>query len=159
MTAAVAAVADGGVYTPLKLVKNYLGPNGEVIPNPTGASRRVVSENAAREVGLMMESVVGKGGSATQAQIPGYRVAGKTGTAQEVDSACGCYRKWATSFVGFAPADNPRFVTYVVLQNPTNGRGGGFQGGPVFRDVMSYALQKYAVPPTGAKPPVIPLTW
>ena len=159
MTAAVAAVANGGVFTPPKLVKNYLGPNGEIIPNPSGASRRVVSENAAREVGLMMESVVGKGGSATQAQIPGYRVAGKTGTAQEVDSACGCYRKWATSFVGFAPADNPRFVTYVVLQNPTNGRGGGFQGGPVFRDVMSYALQKYAVPPTGAKAPVIPLTW
>jgi cell division protein FtsI (penicillin-binding protein 3) len=159
MTAAVAAVANGGVFTPPKLVKNYLGPNGEIIPNPTAPSRRVVSETAAKEVGLMMESVVGKGGSATQAQIPGYRVAGKTGTAQEVDSACGCYRKWATSFVGFAPADNPRFVTYVVLQNPTNGRGGGFQGGPVFRDVMSYALQKYAVPPTGAKPPIIPLTW
>ena len=70
-----------------------------------------------------------------------------------------CYRGYTTSFAGFAPADNPRFVTYVVLQNPTNGRSGGGQGGPVFRDVMSYALQKYAVAPTGAKPPNLPLAW
>jgi cell division protein FtsI (penicillin-binding protein 3) len=159
MTAAVNAVANGGVYVPPKLVKNYVDANGNSIPNPSGASRRVVSESAAKQVSTMMEAVTAKGGTATQAAIPGYLVAGKTGTAQEVDSSCGCYRKWATSFAGFAPADNPRFVTYVVLQNPTNGRGGGFQGGPVFHDVMSYALQKYAVPPTGAKQPVVPLTW
>jgi cell division protein FtsI (penicillin-binding protein 3) len=159
MTAAVNAVANGGVYVPPKLVKNYVDENGNTIANPSGASRRVVSEKAAKEVATMMEAVTAKGGTATQAAIDGYRVAGKTGTAQEVDSACGCYRKWATSFAGFAPADNPRFVTYVVLQNPTNGRSGGGQGGPVFRDVMSYALQKYAVPPTGAKQPVVPLTW
>jgi cell division protein FtsI (penicillin-binding protein 3) len=159
MTAAVNAVANGGVYVPPKLVKNYVDANGAVIPNPSGASRRVVSETAAKEVSTMMEAVTAKGGTATQAAIDGYRVAGKTGTAQEVDSACGCYRKWATSFAGFAPADNPRFVTYVVLQNPTNGRSGGGQGGPVFRDVMSYALQKYVVPPTGAKQPVVPLEW
>jgi cell division protein FtsI (penicillin-binding protein 3) len=159
MTAAVNAVANGGVYVPPKLVRDYVDANGTTIPNPSGASRRVVSQTAAKEVATMMEAVTAKGGTATQAAIDGYRVAGKTGTAQEVDSSCGCYRKWATSFAGFAPADNPRFVTYVVLQNPTNGRSGGGQGGPVFRDVMSYALQKYVVPPTGAKPPVVPLTW
>ena len=159
MAAAVNAVANGGVYVPPKLVKNYIDANGNEIPNPSGESRRVVSESAAKQVTTMMEAVTAKGGTATQAAIPGYLVAGKTGTAQEVDSSCGCYSKWATSFVGFAPADNPRFVTYVVLQNPTNGRSGGGQGGPVFRDVMSYALQKYAVPPTGAKQPVVPLTW
>jgi cell division protein FtsI (penicillin-binding protein 3) len=159
MTAAVNAVANGGVYVPPKLVRDYVDANGTTTPNPSGASRRVVSPTAAKEVATMMEAVTAKGGTATQAAIDGYRVAGKTGTAQEVDSSCGCYRKWATSFAGFAPADNPRFVTYVVLQNPTNGRSGGGQGGPVFRDVMSYALQKYAVPPTGAKPPVVPLTW
>lgn len=159
MTAAVNAVANGGVYMPPKLVKNYLDANGNVVANPSAPPRRVVSESAAKQVSTMMEAVTAKGGTATQAAIDGYRVAGKTGTAQEVDSACGCYRKWATSFAGFAPADNPRFVTYVVLQNPTNGRSGGGQGGPVFRDVMSYALQKYVVPPTGAKQPVVPLTW
>ncbi|WP_343968509.1 MULTISPECIES: penicillin-binding protein 2 [Kribbella] len=159
MTAAVNAVANGGVYVPPKLVKNYVDSNGNDIPNPAGPSRRVVSETAAKEVATMMESVTADGGTALQAAIPGYRVAGKTGTAQETGEGCEGYCKWATSFAGFAPADNPRFVTYVVLQNPTNGRGGGFQGGPVFRDVMSYALQKYAVPPTGAKQPNVPLTW
>lgn len=159
MTAAVNAVANGGVYMPPKLVKNYVDAKGNVVPNPSAPPRRVVSESAAKQVTTMMEAVTAKGGTATQAAIDGYRVAGKTGTAQEVDSACGCYRRWATSFAGFAPADNPRFVTYVVLQNPTNGRSGGGQGGPVFRDVMSYALQKYVVPPTGAKQPVVPLTW
>lgn len=159
MTAAVSAVANGGVYVPPKLVKNYLDADGNQVPHQSGEPRRVVSESAAKQVTTMMEAVTGKGGTATQAAIPGYRVAGKTGTAQQVDSACSCYRKWATSFAGFAPADNPRFVTYVVLQNPTNGRSGGGQGGPVFRDVMSYALQKYAVPPTGSKPPTVPLTW
>lgn len=159
MTAAVNAVANGGVYVPPKLIRNYVDSNGNDVPAAGGASRRVVSAQAAKQVAQMMEAVTGPGGTAKTAQIPGYRVAGKTGTAQEVDSKCGCYRKWATSFAGFAPADNPRFVTYVVLQNPTNGRSGGGQGGPVFQNVMSYALQKYAVPPTGAKAPNLPLTW
>ncbi|GAA1609549.1 cell division protein FtsI [Kribbella sancticallisti] len=160
MTAAVNAVANGGVYMPPKLVKNYIDTNGNQIPNPTAPPRRVVSETAAKEVSTMMEAVTAKGGTALQAAIDGYRVAGKTGTAQQTGEGCGGrYCKWATSFAGFAPADNPRFVTYVVLQNPTNGRSGGGQGGPVFRDVMSYALQKYVVPPTGAKQPLVPLTW
>ncbi|ADB31945.1 Peptidoglycan glycosyltransferase [Kribbella flavida DSM 17836] len=159
MTAAVNAVANGGVYMPPKLVKDWIDADGNVTPNQGAEPRRVVSESAARQVSTMMEAVTAKGGTATKAAIPGYRVAGKTGTAQQVDSACGCYRKWATSFAGFAPADNPRFVTYVVLQDPTNGRSGGEQGGLVFRDVMSYALQKYAVPPTGAKQPSVPITW
>ncbi|ONI69735.1 peptidoglycan glycosyltransferase [Kribbella sp. ALI-6-A] len=159
MAAAVNAVANGGVYMPPKLVKNWIDADGNVTPNKAAEPRRVVSESAAKQVSTMMEAVTADNGTAPQAAIAGYRVAGKTGTAQQVDSACGCYRKWATSFSGFAPADNPRFVTYVVLQDPTNGRGGGFQGGPVFRDVMSYALQKYAVPPTGAKQPNVPITW
>ncbi|WUJ68835.1 penicillin-binding protein 2 [Kribbella soli] len=160
MTAAVNTVANGGVYVPPKLVRNYVDANGTVVPNQTAAPHRVVSEKAAKEVATMMEAVTAKKGTAPQAAIDGYLVAGKTGTAQEVDSACSCYRKWATSFAGFAPADNPRFVTYVVLHDPSDGvRGGGLQGGPVFRDVMSYALQKYVVPPTGAKQPNVPITW
>ncbi|MFI5692798.1 penicillin-binding transpeptidase domain-containing protein [Kribbella sp. NPDC051586] len=160
MTSAVNAVANGGVYVPPKLVRNYVDANGTVIPNQTAAPHRVVSEKAAKEVATMMEAVTAKKGTAPQAAIDGYLVAGKTGTAQEVDSSCSCYRKWATSFAGFAPADNPRFVTYVVLHDPSDGvRGGGLQGGPVFRDVMSYALQKYVVPPTGAKQPNVPITW
>jgi cell division protein FtsI (penicillin-binding protein 3) len=157
---AVNAVANGGVYVPPKLVRNYLDANGTMVANQTAAPRRVVSAKAAKEVTTMMESVTSKkGGTAPQAAIDGYLVAGKTGTAQQVDPKTGKYGKWATSFAGFAPADNPRFVTYVVLHDPEGARGGGFQGGPVFRDVMSYALQKYVVPPSGAQQPTIPLTW
>ncbi|WBQ02594.1 peptidoglycan D,D-transpeptidase FtsI family protein [Kribbella sp. CA-293567] len=160
MTAAVNAVANGGIYLPPKLVKNYIDGNGNKVPSETAPPRRVVSENAAKQVSTMMEAVTSEGGTALQAAIPGYRIAGKTGTAQEVDPVCKCYgKRWATSFAGFAPAENPRFVTYVVLQDPKNGRGGGMQGGPVFRDVMSYALQKYVVPPAGGKAPVVPIKW
>ncbi|MFD7156914.1 peptidoglycan D,D-transpeptidase FtsI family protein [Kribbella sp. NPDC059898] len=157
--AAVNAVANGGVYEPPKLIRNYIQADGTLTPNQTAPSRRVVSEKAAKEVTTMMESVTAKKGTAPQAAIDGYLVAGKTGTAQQVVPGTGKYGAWATSFAGFAPADNPRFVTYVVLHDPQGARGGGLQGGPVFRDVMSYALQKYVVPPTGATQPSIPLTW
>jgi cell division protein FtsI (penicillin-binding protein 3) len=63
------------------------------------------------------------------------------------------------SFAGFAPAENPRFLVYVVVQRPTNGGFGGTTAGPVFQKVMSYLLRKYAVPPSGAKAPKIPLQW
>jgi cell division protein FtsI (penicillin-binding protein 3) len=158
-TAAVNAVANGGVYVPPKLVRNYIEADGSLTPNQTAPPRRVVSEKAAKEVTTMMESVTAKKGTAPQAAIDGYLVAGKTGTAQQVVPGTSKYGNWATSFAGFAPADNPRFVTYVVLHDPQGARGGGLQGGPVFRDVMSYALQKYVVPPTGAPQPNIPLTW
>ncbi|WP_350277032.1 penicillin-binding transpeptidase domain-containing protein [Kribbella sp. HUAS MG21] len=157
--AAVNAVANGGVYVPPKLVRNYVDANGNLTPNQTAPPRRVVSEKAAKDVTRMMEAVTAKKGTAPQAAIDGYLVAGKTGTAQQVVPGTGKYGAWATSFAGFAPADNPRFVTYVVLHDPQGARGGGLQGGPVFRDVMSYALQKYVVPPTGAAQPNIPLTW
>ncbi len=63
------------------------------------------------------------------------------------------------SFAGFAPADQPRFLVYVVVQNNRNGLGGGATAGPAFKKIMSYLLQKYAVPPTGTKPAHIPVTW
>lgn len=161
MAAMVNSIANGGTYVPPKLVKDFIDANGVATPAESDPSRRVVSEDAARQVTTMMEAVTGEGGTADLARIPGYRVAGKTGTAQQVDPKAPAkgYTKWATSFAGFAPADKPRFATYVVLQNPTNGRSGGTQGGPVFRDVTSYALQKYGVPPTGAASPKVPLSW
>jgi cell division protein FtsI (penicillin-binding protein 3) len=99
-------------------------------------------------------------GTAPLAGIDGYRVAGKTGTAQRVGKDCGCYDgTFTVSFAGFAPADDPRFLVYVVVQRPTNGGGGGSVGGPAFHKIMSYLLQKYAVPPTGARAPKPRLEW
>jgi cell division protein FtsI (penicillin-binding protein 3) len=76
-----------------------------------------------------------------------------------VGKECGCYRGFTVSFAGFAPADEPRFVVYVVVQKPRNGGGGGSVGGPVFHDLMAAALQKFAVPPTGARQPALPVEW
>jgi cell division protein FtsI (penicillin-binding protein 3) len=101
----------------------------------------------------MLESVVSDQGTAPMARIAGYRVAGKTGTANRVDPACGCYRGYTASFIGFAPADNPRLVVSVVLQNPRNGHFGGRLGGPVFKTVMTFALQTLGIPPTETTPP------
>ena len=101
----------------------------------------------------MMEAVIGPDGTAPTANINGYRVAGKTGTAQRVDQSCGCYDgSFTVSFAGFAPADDPRFVVYVVVQQPKDGNGGGMTGGPVFHDLMAATLQKFGVPPTGTRP-------
>ena len=117
----------------------------------------MVSESAAAKVARMMEAVVGKDGLAPMANINGYRVAGKTGTAQAVDPDCGCYDGGkVVSFAGFAPADDPRFVVYVVVKDPRKGAGGGSTGGPVFHDLMAAALQKYGVPPTGARATRVP---
>ena len=109
----------------------------------------------------MMEKVVDpEDGVAPGAQVPGYRVAGKTGTAQRVGKECGCYDgTFTVSFAGFAPADDPRFTVYVVVQRPKNGGGGGSVGGPAFSKIMSYALRRYAVPPTGTKPSDLPVEW
>ena len=100
-------------------------------------------------------------GTAPGAGIEGYRVAGKTGTAQEVGGKCNCYRDGglAVSFAGFAPADNPRFTVYAVVKHPGEGATGGGTAGPVFRKVLAYVLQKYAVAPTGTAPAEDPDQW
>jgi cell division protein FtsI (penicillin-binding protein 3) len=159
MASALSAIANGGVRIEPSLVEGYVGSHGDLNPIPPPDRRRVVSEFAARQVTRMMEMVTADDGTAPAAQIPGYRVAGKTGTAQRVDPETGGYNGFTISFGGFAPADDPRFLTYVVLQDPSSGDGGGSAGGPVFHDVMSYALQKYGVPPTGSKPPKLPTRW
>ena len=131
-----------------------------MVGSATRSKHRVISKKAAKQEAKMMEAVTGDGGTGPMAAIPGYLVAGKTGTAERVNQQCHCYDGTHTvSFVGFAPADKPRFLVYVVVQNPRNGGFGGTTAGPVFRQVMTYVLQKYGVPPTGAPPPKTPLEW
>ncbi|MDO9378771.1 MAG: penicillin-binding protein 2 [Nocardioidaceae bacterium] len=160
MVTAVGAIANGGTYVEPSLVNGYLR-DGTVEPAGAPEQRRVVSKKAASMVTQMMETVTQEDGSAPQAAIPGYQVAGKTGTAWRVDPDTGRYVRGenTVSFVGFAPADKPRFVTYVVLDNPAGGGSGGGTAGPVFRDIMSTALQTYGVAPTGAKAPDTPTEW
>lgn len=161
MASAVATVANGGVRVEPSLVKGFVDDEGKLTPNPAPKRTRVVSAKAASTVAQMMEQVVqGEDALSKKAAIPGYRIAGKTGTAQRADSDCGCYRGYTASFAGFAPADAPRFVVYVALQDPKGGdNSGSGLAAPVFHDIMAFTLQKYGVPPTGATSPTIPLTW
>ncbi len=152
------AIANGGVRMPPRLVEGVQRADGSVQTTPTATGTRVVSAATARTVVAMLEGVVSDEGTAPEAKIPGYRVAGKTGTAQRFDDTCGCYRGYTGSFIGFAPADAPRLVVAVTLQRPVKGYFGGKVAAPVFRDIMTYALQQQQIPPTGAASPSIRLT-
>jgi cell division protein FtsI (penicillin-binding protein 3) len=162
MAAAVNTIANDGVRVdPSLITGSATTDDGATVGTDHATTRRVVSEKAAHDTMLMMERVVDpEEGTAPAAAVPGYRVAGKTGTAQRVGEECACYDgSFTVSFAGFAPADDPRFTVYVVVQNPRNGGGGGSVGGPAFSKIMSYALKRYAVPPTGTKPSTLPLEW
>jgi cell division protein FtsI (penicillin-binding protein 3) len=163
MATAVNAIANGGqLITPSLISGRATTTSGAEVGTETSTRRTVVSPQAARQTAQIMELVTTQDvGTAPGAGIAGYRVAGKTGTAQEVGGACNCYRDGglAVSFAGFAPADQPRFTVYVVVKHPADGASGGGTAGPVFRKILSYVLQKYAVPPTGTPPADLPTTW
>jgi cell division protein FtsI (penicillin-binding protein 3) len=148
-----ATIANNGVRVEPSLVAGTVAPDGVFTSSPSPTQTRVVSAQTAATVRDMLESVVSDQGTAPMARIPGYRVAGKTGTANRVDDACSCYRGYTASFIGFAPADAPRLVVSVTLQNPKSGHYGGRLAGPVFRQVMAFALQTLGIPPTGTVPP------
>ncbi|WP_139981081.1 peptidoglycan D,D-transpeptidase FtsI family protein [Nocardioides litoris] len=160
MTAAINTIANGGERVDPSLVRGTATlDDGTTVGTGVANRERVVSEEAARQTSEMMERVLDpEEGVAKGAAVPGYRVAGKTGTAQRVVD--GVYDgSFSVSFAGFAPADDPRFTAYVVVHNPRNGGGGGSVGGPAFAKIMGYALRRYAVPPTGTPPSRLPITW
>jgi cell division protein FtsI (penicillin-binding protein 3) len=162
MAAAVNAVANGGEFISPSLVEGRaVTSSGDAVGTATATRHRVISPDAAAKVSRMMEMVTTEGaGTAPGAGIAGYRVAGKTGTAQQVGAKCRCYDgSLAVSFAGFAPADNPRFTVYVVIQKPQGSASGGGTAGPVFRKILTYLLQKYAVPPTNTRPAHLPVEW
>ncbi|MEU9983053.1 penicillin-binding protein 2 [Streptomyces sp. NPDC050856] len=154
-------IANGGVRVEPTLVRGVKGPDGRFTPAPAPKQTRVVSERTARTLATMLESVVGnEEGTGTKAAIPGYRVAGKTGTANRVDPQLGRYKGYTASFAGFAPADKPRVTVYCAIQNPTSGSYfGGQICGPIYKKVMEFALKTLQVPPTGAEPARLPVTF
>ncbi|MFF4208310.1 peptidoglycan D,D-transpeptidase FtsI family protein [Streptomyces sp. NPDC001796] len=154
-------IANGGVRVEPTLVRGTKGPDGRFTPAPQPEKTRVVSDKTAKTLAQMLEAVVDDGqGTGNKARIPGYRVAGKTGTANRVDPATGRYRGYTSSFAGFAPADNPRITVYCAIQNATKGSYfGGDICGPVFKQVMEFALKTLQVPPTGTAPANLPITF
>ena len=161
MVRAVGAIANGGVMVDPSVVTGFIAPDGTKTTTPASSRKRVVSPKAAATVTRMMEAVTAPDGTAPAAAIDGYRVTGKTGTAWRVNPDTGRYVRGqnTVSFIGFAPADNPRFLTYIVLDKPFANAGGGSTAGPVFRDIMSMALERFGVVPTGSKNPKVAQTW
>ena len=150
-TSVFATIANNGVRVSPTVIAGTQDASGHFTPAANRTTTRVVSEDTARELRLMMESVVSPTGTAPSAAIPGYRVAGKTGTAWRYNDKTGGYSGYTASFIGFAPADAPRYVINVTIQDPRNGYYGGLLGGPVFKKVMTFVLQTKHVAPTGTK--------
>ena len=157
-TSVFATIANDGVRVSPTVIAGTSDSSGNYTPTAARESVRVISPETAAQMRLMMESVVSASGTAPSAAIPGYRVAGKTGTAQRIDDTCGCYRGYTASFIGFAPADKPAYVISVTIQDPKGMHWGGYLGGPVFKKVMSFVLQSKGIAPTGTVVDPVPLT-
>lgn len=149
-TAVFATIANNGVRVNPTILAGVVDQNGRYTPAKAAKGLRVLSDQTAAEMRLMMEGVVSSTGTAPSAAIDGYRVAGKTGTAQRYNSRCGCYSGYTASFIGFAPADEPKYVISVTIQDPKGMHWGGLLAGPVFKKVMSFVLQNEKVKPTPA---------
>ena len=147
-TSVFATIANDGVRVTPTVIAGVSDAAGRYTPANKQKSVRVISADTAQKMRLMMESVVSASGTAPAAAIPGYRVAGKTGTAQRHNDSCGCYRGYTASFIGFAPADKPEFVVSVTIQDPKGLHWGGYLGGPVFKKVMSFVLKDQHIAPT-----------
>jgi cell division protein FtsI (penicillin-binding protein 3) len=159
MTSMYQTIANGGVRIPPRIVSSTTTPDGSVrtTPRPTGV--RAMSEKTATTLRTMLESVMmPNGGTGTKAAIPGYRIAGKTGTAQQPDPHTGRYSNsvyWDT-FAGMAPADDPQFVVGIVIDAPAHGVHGGDVAAPLFHDIAAYELQHEGIPPSGTHTKVVP---
>ncbi|WP_181809249.1 peptidoglycan D,D-transpeptidase FtsI family protein, partial [Streptomyces shenzhenensis] len=154
-------IANGGVRVEPTLVRGTKGADGRYTPAAQPKKTRVISAKTAKTLAEMLESVVDdEQGTGAKAAIPGYNVAGKTGTANRVDPATGRYRGYTSSFAGFAPADKPRITVYCAIQNATAGSYfGGQICGPIYKQVMEFALKTLQIPPTGAKAADLPVDY
>ncbi|GAB2514043.1 peptidoglycan D,D-transpeptidase FtsI family protein [Paramicrobacterium agarici] len=140
-------LANGGVRLPVQLVEGCVQPDGTVTNVPSSEGTRVVSENAADLTVQMLESVPTDGHFGTTLQIPGYRVAAKSGTAQQGDGQGGLKSTYIVSMTGMAPADDPEYVVSVTIANPTTIRSSA-AAAPTFQQVMTQVLKSYDVPPS-----------
>ncbi len=154
MAAAWGALANDGVLMRPYLVSKVVDPDGVVLlENRPTEVRQVVSAQTARKVVNMLESVVTKEGTAPKAAMEDYRVAGKTGTAQKADPVARGYSdKRLASFVGVVPAENPRAVILVVVDEPKTDVYGGIVAAPAFKEIATAAMAHLAVPPSRAVP-------
>ncbi|MBY0286716.1 MAG: penicillin-binding protein 2 [Mycobacteriaceae bacterium] len=156
MTGMYQAIANDGVRVPPRIVKSTIAPDGSRADEPRPEGIRVVSAQTAQTVRQMLRATLQRDpmgvqqGTGSQGAVEGYQLSGKTGTAQQIDPACGCYYSdvyWIT-FAGIATTDNPRYVIGVMMDNPHRTADGqpGTTAAPLFHNIASWLLQRENVP-------------
>ena len=156
MLSAYNVIANDGVYVEPRLVDATVGAHGARRPVPVAEGRRVVSAETARQVREMLVHAV-VDGTGTNAQVPGYSVGGKTGTARKPQDT-GTYRDragnyhYVAAFTGMVPAEDPELSIIVVIDEPTATIYGGSAAAPVFADLASFALSRFRIPPASSRP-------
>jgi cell division protein FtsI/penicillin-binding protein 2 len=141
MIAGYAAIANGGMLRPPQLVEKI---GDEPVAEPRG--HRVISSKVSEEVRTMLEGVLAPGGTASEVSVPGYTLAGKTGTAQVAENGTYSDTKYIASFIGFAPAQDPRLLVAVVVDQPQGEIYGGSVAAPAFGKIAAFALPYLGVP-------------
>jgi cell division protein FtsI (penicillin-binding protein 3) len=147
---ALSAIANGGVLMKPYLVKTIFDDKGKIIKEFHPEERgRVISQRTARQVTSILKTVVEKGGTGVNASIPGFKIAGKTGTAQKVDQLTKQYsdHKTTSSFIGFLPADEPKLAVLVIIDEPEGISYGGTVAAPVFKEAASHIIRYLNIPP------------
>lgn len=153
MVMAYAAVANGGLLMRPYVTRKVVSPQGDVlVANQPQIVRRVISEKTAKLLASMLRDVTADGGTGVEAKVDGYDVAGKTGTAQKAERGGYSAKKRVSSFVGFVPADNPRLVALVMVDEPEGSVYGGIVAAPAFRNIAQGALRQLAVAPRNGAP-------
>ena len=143
MAAAYSAIADGGILRAPQLV---LDEDGHRVVEPKG--HRIISSKSAAQIRTMLEGVLAPGGTASEVSVPGYTLAGKTGTAQVAENGTYSETKFVASFVGFAPAQDPKLLVAIVVNQPTQGSYyGGTVAAPAFGEIAKFALPYLGIPP------------
>jgi cell division protein FtsI (penicillin-binding protein 3) len=144
MAAAYAAIANGGMLRTPQVIRRV---NGRKVATPKG--RRVISPHTALQLRTMLEGAFAPGGTASEVAIPGYKLAGKTGTANKIDPQTGLYSQssYVASFIGFAPALHPRLLIAVMVDEPHGAIYGGTVAAPAFGEIASFALPYLKIKP------------
>jgi len=151
MVMAYAAIANGGILMRPYVTRKIVSPQGQtLLVNQPQIVRRVVSEKTAKLLASMLRDVTNEGGTGVAAKVDGFDVAGKTGTAQKAEHGVYSAKKRVSSFVGFVPADNPRLVSLVLIDEPEGNVYGGVVAAPAFRNIAQGALRQLAVAPRDA---------
>jgi cell division protein FtsI/penicillin-binding protein 2 len=142
MIAGYAAIANGGILRRPQLIEKI---GDQPVHQPRG--RRVITPVVASEVRTMLEGVLAAGGTASEVSVPGYTLAGKTGTAQVAENGTYSETKYVASFIGFAPAPDPKLLVAVIVDQPQGEIYGGSVAAPAFGKIAAFALPYLGIPP------------